>query len=174
MRRFRSGIQDRIVIWMLVLGILPAVITALLGHWVMSSAEVDSTGRYLMSVGADLARDVDVVLRELTGDVGELATHSEPVRLLVESANTRYTGLDSAAVAGIIAAETTRWNASPDRAGRDLTYNRASGELKRFRQRNPDLYDRLLITDSMGLVFGATKQPGSIYSADQSLSLIHI
>ncbi len=161
--RFRFGIQDRIVLWLLVLGIAPAIITSLLGHWVMSQAAINAAGQHLLTLSERVAAGVDSEVRELTGGVNELATGSALIRTCVDQSSSP----DSAATARRIKELSRSWADDSARLTRTLLDRPASRELKHFQQQNPGLYDRLLVTDLDGIVVGATEPPGRIHYSDQ-------
>ncbi len=152
---------------MLVLGVVPAVLLSLLGHFIMTRAASDAAGQRLEEMATSIADEVDVVFKRLTQGVSDLAVQNLAVRRIVEEANGIYATMDSASAERYVWALSREWQSDSARIGRDLIYNRVSGELKRFRQRNPEMFDRLLVTDSMGIVIGATTLPSRIDLSDQ-------
>ncbi len=153
--------------WLLVLGIVPVILTSVLGHWVMTRAAINATGQHLLAVSQRAAADVDLRMRELVRGMNELGTRTPAIRNCVEQSNSHYHSPDSSAIDRRIQALSSAWQNDSAHMTRALLNNPVASALEQFRSRDPVLYTRLLVTDSSGIMLGATAPPGRIHYSDQ-------
>jgi PAS domain-containing protein len=162
-RRFRFGIQDRIVLWLLLLGIIPVVATSLLGHWVLSTATTRATGNQLQAVCERLAGDVDAELHRVVRGLGNL----NPVVIRGATA-TAPRNQDNLATARYLNRLSADWPRDSSSRTNRLLSGSLADELRRIRRLNPVLFERLLVTDARGVVLGATHPTSRPHHADDA------
>lgn len=155
------------MLWLLVLGITPALVTTVLGHWLMTRAAIHAAGGQLLGVSERTAGEIDQALKEIIRGVSELGTKSPAVWSYVERANERYRGHDPAAADARVETLEKQWQSDSAGMTAQVIADPLSALLREFSRRNPALYEHVLVTDSLGLVVGATAPPSRVCFAGQ-------
>ncbi|MBN2537521.1 PAS domain-containing protein [candidate division WOR-3 bacterium] len=152
--RLRIGIQDRIIIWLLVLGILPVLAMALLGHLVMSRSAISAAGVRLQAVAERLAQGIDLGLRDVMSATNDLGLRDTELRRLVAAAPDR--------------GPLREWIPDSAAAARRLQDSPFAARLERALANHPQLGEDLLVTDGHGNVLGSTRPVSRPCCADET------
>ena len=167
LRRLRIGIQDQLVVSLLFIGVVPVIVMAVLGHWVMKRAATTSAGFHLQSVAERVAQDLDLGIRDLTQVAHDLGARSESVRNITARADAAYAALSDDGVAARVRLARMDWLADSVTVSRRLMDTRLSSELSGLRELDPLAYNRVMVTDRTGLVIGSSDPPGRNYYGDE-------
>lgn len=163
----KKGIQRRIALFILVVGMLPIMIGISLVYWQGRKELTESVGENFARVAKEIASNVEIVIEQSVYNVKNFAL-SPVIRSAAMSANKFYLNKGDKIVEGYIKKLDTQWLQTREKAKNAEVYlnNPAARYLAEVKGQTAE-YVNILITDAKGVSVASTEKTKYLYFGNE-------
>lgn len=159
----KGGLQRKIVILMLVVGVLPGIVGVTAIYFIGKRLTLQSAGPGLAGIAEKTASEVDTILQIHLRQADLLARDASLLKF-VKGLNERYLSRDTD---GIRNREEALWASADKKFLKGILENDVAVSLRKLVEQYPEEYCHHMVIDAKGLLVAASHLVPGIYYADE-------